>query len=31
VEIHGGKIAAFNKKNGGAIFRFNIPGKKIVD
>ncbi|MHC6180096.1 DUF4118 domain-containing protein [Clostridium sp. JNZ X4-2] len=31
VEIHGGKIAAFNKKNGGAVFRFNIPGKKIID
>ncbi|MEY8001062.1 DUF4118 domain-containing protein [Clostridium sp. Mt-5] len=31
VEIHGGKIVAFNKRNGGAIFRFNIPGKKIID
>lgn len=25
VEAHGGKIEAFNRKEGGAIFRFNIP------
>jgi two-component system sensor histidine kinase KdpD len=25
VETHGGKIEAVNKKDGGAIFRFNIP------
>ena len=31
VEAHGGKIAAFNRKNGGSIFRFNIPGKKVID
>lgn len=31
VEIHGGKIVAFNKKGGGTIFRFNIPGKKVID
>lgn len=31
VEIHGGKIMAFNKKNGGSIFKFNIPGRKIID
>ena len=25
VEAHGGIIDAYNKKEGGAIFRFNIP------
>lgn len=28
VELHGGKITAYNKKEGGAVFKFNIPREK---
>ncbi len=31
VEGHGGKISAWNKDEGGAIFRFNIPKEGKVD
>ncbi len=31
VEAHGGTIKAFNKKEGGAIFRFNIPKGPIKE
>lgn len=31
VEAHGGKIAAFNKKDNGAVFRFNIPEGSIME
>ncbi len=28
VELHGGKITAHNRKEGGAVFKFNIPKEK---
>lgn len=31
VEAHGGEISAYNKKDGGAIFRFVIPKEEIRD
>lgn len=31
VEAHGGTISAYNKENGGALFRFNIPKEDKVD
>ncbi|MDD3223963.1 MAG: sensor histidine kinase KdpD [Clostridium sp.] len=31
VEAHGGKISAFNRKDRGAVFRFNIPEGSIME
>lgn len=31
VEAHGGKISAYNRKDKGAIFRFNIPEGSIME
>lgn len=31
VEAHGGKIDAYNKKTGGAVFRFSIPKEENKD